>query len=283
MKILKATLLASVATLALASCDSDDAKQTVQYGYDNNITYVTDMSTNSSVVTEGAYYLMDFDLVAGKANIDVTNLRLTLGGSPISLKIQQAAFGQDPETGAVVINVPNAVSVAGGATHNISNFKLSQSMAFIPTLGDTGVYYSISFDLDNQYKIVAVQRAAFLPGTTTITSNADGSVIKSDKRPFYSYVLDRDKMTADVTVYSLDDKNKIYNQLGFEKLPFTLNANGIMINVEDDVTAKQPSSTATPFVAKAISMDSRYNSSTQIRIQTEENLITASLSYRPQK
>lgn len=280
MKIIKSSLLTLVAAAALSSCSSGDPQQTVQYGYDNNITYVTDMTTNTAVSTEGAYYIMKFDLIAGKADINITNLRLTVGGSPISLSIEQATYGQDKDTGAIVVNVPNAVSVSGGTSHNISNFKLSQSMAYISAIGQTAIYYGVSFELDNQYKVVAVPRSAFLPGSTIITRNSDGSVVNSSNRPYYSYVLDRDKSTATVTVYNLDDKEKIYPQLAFENLPYKLTGNGIEINVEGDITAKQLSSTATPFVAKAISVDSHYDSSTMLRIQTADNLITASLSYK---
>lgn len=282
MKIIKTFLLTFVAVFALASCDSDDPSQTVQYRYSNNITYVTDYTTNASASTEGAYYLMDFDLISGKVNIEITNLRLTLGGSPVSLKIEQASFGQDKDTGAAVVNVPNATSVIGGVSHDISNFRLSQSNAYFSAVGQVGTYYAISFELDNQYKVVAVAKSAYLPGSTIITANADGSVVNSSNRPYYSYVLDRDKSTATVAVYYLDDKNKMYPELAFENLPYTLTDRGIIINVEDDVTAKQPSSTASPFVAKAISMESHFDSSTQIRIMTEDNLITASLSYRAQ-
>lgn len=283
MKFLKTTLLTFVATVALASCDSGDPEQTMQYIYNNDITYVTDLSTSTSVSLEGAKYVMDFDLVNGKANIEISNLRLSPLASTMTLKIDQATYKQDSETGAIVINVPNATSVVGGASHNISNFKLSQSLAYIEALGQTAVYYSISYTVDGQYSVVAVQKSAILPGTTTITSNADGSSVGTSKRAYYSYSLDRDKSTATVSAYSLDYKGKYYTALSFENLPYTITDRGISINYEGDVTAKQPTSTATPFVAKAVSLDSRYDSSTQIRIMTDENLITASLSFRPQK
>lgn len=282
MKILKTFLLTFVATFALTSCSSDDPKQTVQYGYDNNITYVANRADNTSSVSAGAYYIMNYDLISSKADVDIKNLRLTPGGDGINLRIEKAAFGQDKETGATVINVPNATSVIGGVSHTITDFKLSQSMVYISALGQASVYYSISFQLDNQYNVVAVQRSAYLPGSTTITRNSDGSVVNNSSRPYYSYVLDREKSTADVTVYYLDDKEKVYPQLTFEKLPYTLTDRGISINVEGEFTAKQLTPTATPFVAKAISMDSRYDSSTIIRIMTDNNLITASLSYRAQ-
>lgn len=283
MKIIKTSLLTIVAALALTSCDSGDPKQTVQYGYDNNITYVTDLTDNTTATTEAAYYIMDFDMISGKANVDISNLRLTAGGSPIRLKIEQATYGQDKETGAIVINVPNATSTVGGTSHTISNFKLSQSMAYIQSLGQSSIYYAVSFELDGRYNVVAVQKAAYLPGSTTITRNSDGSVVNNTNRTFYSYELDRDKSTARVTAYYLDDKENIYPQLAFENLPFTLTSRGIEINVEEEITAKQLTTTATPFVATAISLDSRYDSSTLLRIRTADNLITASLSYRAQK
>lgn len=280
MKLLKTLLLSFVFALTLASCDSDDAKQTVQYSYNNSITYVTDLTTNQSQSLEGARYIIDFDLVSGKANVDISNLYLTLGGNPTRLKIEQAAFKQDNQTGALVINVPNATSVVGGTSHNISNFRLSQSMVYIGALGQTAVYYAVSFDVDSRYSVVAVQGAAYFPGTTTISSTADGSNVAESSRTFYSYQLNRQKGEATVTVYALDDKKHFYTELSFENLPYTLTAQGIRINVENDVTAKQPSASATPFVAKAISMDSRYDTSTQIRILTDDNLIVGSLSYR---
>lgn len=86
MKIIKTSLMTIVAALALTSCDSGDPKQTVQYGYDNNITYVTDRTDNTTATTEAAYYIMDFDVISGKANVDISNLRLTAGGSPIRLR-----------------------------------------------------------------------------------------------------------------------------------------------------------------------------------------------------
>lgn len=269
--------------MALASCGSDDNEHTVQYIYNNDITYVTDLSTNTSVSLEGAKYVMNFDLINGKADIEISDLRLTPLASAMTLKIDQATFKLDTETGARVVNLPNVTSVVGGTSHSISNFKLSQSMAYIEALDGVAVYYSISYTVDGQYSVVAVQKLAILPGTTTITSNADGSSVGTSKRAYYTYSLDRDKSTATVSAYSLDYKGKYYTQLAFENLPYTITDRGISINYEGDITAKQPVSTATPFVAKAISLDSRYDSSTQIRIMTDENLITASLSFRPQK
>lgn len=282
MKFLKTTLLTLVATFALASCDTDDPEQTLQYTYSNDITYVTDISTNTSVALDGAKYVIDFDLVNGKADIEISNLRLSPLASAMTLKIEQATYRQDSETGAIVVTVPNATSVIGGSSHNIGNFKLSQSLYYIESLGQTAVYYSISYTVDGQYNVVAVQRSSFLPGTTAITSNADGSSVGNSKRTYYSYSLNREKSTATVSVYSLDYNGKYYTELAFEDLPYTLSSSGININYEGDITAKQSVSAATPFVAKAISLDSRYDSSTQIRILTDENLITASLSFRPQ-
>ncbi|MDE6317036.1 MAG: hypothetical protein K2L73_01385 [Muribaculaceae bacterium] len=281
MKIIKTTLLALTATFALASCDSD-TKEVVQYGYDSDITYVTDYATNTSVSTTGAAYTMEFDLVNAKASVEIKNLRVSEDASPITLRIEQAAFGYSSETGATVINLPNAVSVVDGVSHTISNFKLSQTMAYITALGNTATYYSISFELDNQYSIIAVQRGAYLPGTTVITDAADGTVVETTSRPYYFYALDQKEGTATITVNGIKVDDVTYNELRFDNLPYTLTPGGIRINVDEDVTAKQLTSTGKPFVAKAISMDSHYDGATQIRILTDNNLITASLSYRVQ-
>lgn len=280
MKFIKSTLLAFVAVFAMTSCNSDDPKQTVQYNFSNDITYVTDLNAGTSQALEGAQYIMDFDLVNATANIEITNLRLTLGGSPIRLKIEDAAYTQNAQTGAITVNVPNAVSIIGGATHNISNFKMSQTMAYIAAMGQTAVYYTASFNVDNQYSVTAVQQAVFLPGTTTYTS-LTGEPLSQSNRTYYSYVLNRENSTATVTAYSLELNSKFYTQLTFENLPCTITATGITINYQGEITAKQPMASATPFTATAISMDARYDSSTQIRILTDEGMITASLSYRP--
>ncbi|MCM1293824.1 MAG: hypothetical protein NC230_09655 [Bacteroides sp.] len=280
MKIFKSTLLAFVAIFAMTSCNSDDPKQTVQYGFSNDFSYVTDLNAGTTQSLEGAQYIMDFDLVNGTVNIDVTNLRLTLGGTPIRLKLENVAYTQNAQTGAVVVNVPNAVSIIGGTTHNLSNFKLSQSTAYIAALGQTAIHYTASFTVDNQYSVTAVQQAVFLPGTTTYTSPA-GEPLSQSNRSYYSYVLNREKSTATVTAYALELNSKYYTQLTFEDLPYTVSSTGISINFQGEITAKQPMVSATPFTATAISMDARYDTSTQIRILTDEGMLTASLSYRP--
>lgn len=281
MKIIKTSLLTLAAAFALVSCDSD-TKETVQYGYDSDITYVTDFINNTTESTPGAAYIIDLDMVNAKANIDITNLKVSEEASPMHLRIEQAAFGYNNETGATVINLPNAVSVVNGVSHTISNFRLSQTMAYITALGNTATYYSISFELDNQYSIVAVQRGAFLPGTTVITDNADGSVVETTSRPYYYYALDYEKGTATIAANGIRIDNVTYTELRFENLPYTLTPTGIRINVEEDVAAKQLTATGKPFVAKSISMDSHYDGATQIRILTDNNLITANLSYRLQ-
>lgn len=278
MKLFKTTLVAIAAILGMTSCNTDESTQKVQFGYNDNITFVTDLTTGTMTDTESAYYVMEFDYISGKAEIDITNLRLTQGGSPLHLKIQHATFGGDEEAGGLVVNVPNADSTVGGATHHISNLRIVQSWAYFSALGQQEAYYQISFELDNQYKIVAVEKSSLLPGTTTITNSADGEVIKSNSKPYYYYALDRDKRTATLKVYYLDDTEHIYPELVFENLPYTMSDRGISINVEGEIKAKQLSTASTPFVAKAISMDSRYNSATMIRILTDEYMVTASLS-----
>ena len=278
MKLLKTTIAAVAAILGMTSCSSDEPTQKVQFGYNDNITLVTDMATNTTIDTEGAYYVMEFDYISGKAVIDISNLRLTTGGSPIKLRIENAPFGGDEETGAVEISVPNADSSIGGSTHHISNLRILQSWAYFAAINQQEAYYQISFVLDNQYKVVAVEKSSLLPGTTTITNAADGTVIKSDNKPFYYYALDRDKRTATLKVYYLNDTEHIYSELAFENLPVTIDEHGISISVEGNIEAKQLSNAATPFVAKAISVESRYNSATLVRILTDEYMVTASLS-----
>lgn len=263
----------------MTSCDSGESKQTVQYGFSNDFSYVTDLNDNSSYALEGAQYTLDFDLVNATATIDISNLRLTLGGSPIKLKIEDAAFTQNAQTGAVTVNVPNATSIVGGTTHNLSNFKMSQYMSYINALGQTAVYYTATFTVDNRYSVTAVQQAVYLPGTTTYTSPT-GEILSRSERTYYSYTLNRENGTANVGVYALDINGKYYSQMTFEDLPYSVSSTGITINFEGEITAKQPASTATPFTATAISMDARYDTSSQIRILTDTGLITASLSYR---
>lgn len=266
------------ATFALTSCDSDDNEQTIQYGYDYNISYVTDLNANTVLGTEieGANYIIEYDLINGKAEVTITNLRLTAGGSPISLRIEDATYNY--VNGATVISVPNATSLLGG-THTISNFKLSQAMIGIEKMGKVVVYYSISYTVDNRYQVVAVQEHAYLPGTTTVTMNSTGNQILTSKDPYYEYDLDRDTGTADITAYWLSNDKTTYWELEFEDIPYTMTPYGIKIDAEGTFTAEQTSTGSAPFVAKAISMDSRFDGSTVLRIMTDDYLYTASLSY----
>lgn len=281
MKLIKTLLITLVATFSLASCNSNDAKQTVQYRHLNNISYVTDLTTNESQMLQGAVYTLDFDLIAGKAAIDISNLFLTLGGAPQHVIIESTPYKED-SNGAIVVSVPNTTSLVGGMTHNISNFRLSQNMAFIPALGQTAVYYAVSFEIDGKYSVTAVQSAAYFPGQTLITPTAEGTTPANSNRTFYSYLLNREKGTATLSVYALDCNGKYYHELDFEELPFTVNSLGININAEGNFTAKQPSGVTsdTPFVAKSIIMDSRYDTSTRVRILTDDCLIDGTLSYR---
>lgn len=280
MKIFKTIMLSMAATLALTSCDSDDNEQTIQYGYDYNVSYVTDLNANTMLGTEldGAKYIMDFNLTEGTADVTITGLRLSADSSPISLRIQNATF--DYVNGATVINVPNATSVYGG-THSITNFKYSQSMKSIEKFGRISVYYSISYTVDNRYNVVAVQEDAYLPGTTVVTSTASGDQLDSSTAPYYNYDLDYDTNTADVSAYWLYDGETTYYDLEFDDLPYKLTPYGIEINVEGNFTAEQSNAGATPFVAKAIYMNSRYDGTTEIRILTEDKVFTANLSFAP--
>lgn len=281
MKILKSSLIAFGCMMALTACDTDDPKNTIQYGYSNNVTYVTSLEDNSTSVLEGAHYILDFDLTNSKANVNISNLRLTPGGSSIHLRIEEASFGVDGQTGAVVINVPSTTSVTGGNTHTISNFKLSQTSTYIAALGQSVIYYSTSYIVDNKYSVVAVQSSAYLPGTTVITSTTDASNVKNSDRTFYSYVLNREKGTATVGVYALDLNGKYYSQMAFEDLPYSITAAGININRTEEVTAKLTGTSET-FVAKSLSMNSRFDGTTQINILTEDYRINANLKVRYQ-
>lgn len=278
MKIFKTIMLSIVATFALTSCDTDN-EQTVQYIYDYSVSYITDMNANSALgyQLDGAKYVMDFDLVNGNANVTIFGLALAPDTAPINLKIENATY--KTTNGATVINVPNATSVMGG-THSISNFKFSQTLKGIDNLNRIAVYYSISFTVDNRYKVVAVQEEAYLPGSTIVLNNATGERILSSTDPCYNYDLDDDKGTAELVAFFLSDGEKKYIELEFDNLPYRLTPYGIEINVEGSFTAEQPSSlSTTPFVAKAIYMNSRYDGTTEIRILTEDKSFTANLSY----
>lgn len=282
MKIISSTIIAAVAAMAFASCDSDNSKDIVQYGYDKDVTYVTDLNTNTTTELAGANYILELDLVNAKANVDITNLRLDETGTPVKLRIEQAKLGYNAETGATVITAANAVSVVGGVSHTISNFKLSQTIVYITALGGQTTYYSISYTVDNRYNVTAVQTGAYLPGTTVITDNATGNELAKSTRPYYMYVLDREKSKATLVVYGVTIDNVTYRELSFENLPYSLTPFGISINVDEDVIAKQLTADGKPFVAKAINMQSQYDGATQIRILTDSSLLTASLSYRVQ-
>lgn len=278
MKIFKTIMLSIAATFALTSCDTDN-EQTVQYIYDYSVSYITDMNVNSALgyQLDGAKYVMDFDLINGNANVTIFGLTLAPDTAPINLKIENATY--KTTNGATVINVPNATSVMGG-THSISNFKFSQTLKGIDNLNRIAVYYSISFTVDNRYKVVAVQEEAYLPGSTIVLNNATGEQILSSTDPCYNYDLDDDKGTAELVAFFLSDGEKKYIELEFDNLPYRLTPYGIEINVEGSFTAEQPSSlSATPFVAKAIYMNSRYDGTTEIRILTEDKSFTANLSY----
>lgn len=278
MKIFKTIMLSIAATFALTSCDSEN-EQTVQYVYDYNVSYVTDMNANTTLGTQfdGAKYVMDFDLTEGTVNVSIFGLRLNPTSSPIQLKIENATYKF--VNGATVINVPNATSTFG-ETHSISNFKFSQTMKEIEKMGQIEVYYAISYTVDNRYNVVAVQEEAFLPGSTVVTNNATGEIAYSSSEPYYNYDLDDDNGTAEISAYFLSDGEKKFLDLEFDNLPYRLTPYGIEINVEGSFTAEQPSSmSGTPFVAKAIYMNSRYDGTTEIRILTEDKSFTANLSY----
>lgn len=283
MKLFKSSLIAFGCMMALTACDTDDPKNTIQYGYSNNVTYVTSLEDNSTSVLEGAHYILDFDITNSKADVDITNLRLTPGGSLIRLRIEDASFGLDSQTGAIVINVPNTTSIIGGNTHTISNFKMSQTSTYIAALGQTAVYYSTSYVVDNKYSVVAVQGSAYLPGTTVITSTTDASNVKNSDRTFYSYVFNREKGTATLGVYALDLNGKYYSQVTFENLPYSITAAGILINCPEGATGKIAGTSSTEsLVAKSISMNSRFDGTSQINIVTEDYNISASLKVRYQ-
>ena len=278
MNLIKTSLCTLAAAVMITSCDSDDPKSTYEYQYKSNFSYVTDLQTGAAEVLDAAEYEIEFDVASGAADIVISNLKYSSSKPATKLHIE-STFRQN-ENRALAVNVPSATSVANGYTHQVTDFRLAQSAVQISAVGQMFLFYDISFVLDNRYSVRAVQTHVVLAGKTVITpvGSTEG---KTDRQPFYSYILNPSTSAATLVVYNLSDGKTTYPELQFEKLPFTVGPNGVNINVTDKLTAKQSAATATPFVINGLKLDARYNSSTQIEFATDEITYAAKVSYLP--
>lgn len=278
MNLIKTSLFALAAAVMMTSCDSDDPTSTYVYQYKSDFSYVTDLQTGSTEVLDAAEYDVEFDVASGAADIVVSNLKYSSSKPATKLHIE-STFRQNEER-ALVVNVPSATSVAGSYTHQVTDFHLAQSAVQISAVGQMFLFYDIYYVVDGRYAVRAVQTHVVLAGSTVVTpvGSAEG---KTDRQPFYSYVLNPSTSTADLVIYNLNDGKTTYPQLLFEKLPYSVGANGVSINVTDKLTAKQSASTAKAFVINGLKLDARYNSSTRIEFATDETEYAAKVSYLP--
>lgn len=223
MNLLKTTLLACAASLALTSCldSSDEPTQTVAYSLKYNYSYVTDLTDDSAapVLLAGGEYIFNYNATKRTVTMSVDNLQLTATGSRYSFQISDKPFSVG-EDGVINFKVDNAVSENSALT--ITNLVVRQVGIRINASQDA-MYYDISYVVDGKWNVRVLQRNNVFAGKRTNTKIGSTDKPEESYESSFGYALDLEKKTAIIAITSVRYNNRYFSEINFADLSYKVN------------------------------------------------------------
>lgn len=233
MKKIFGLLLAVMSLGALSACSGSDDETVINYTYNNNYTYTMNTGNNTEYIGGPASYAVKINFTKGTASIAISQLELAANLDPIKLELVDAKFEYD-KYGALVVNVPVFVSTALGQSHEVTSFVFRHVSSTVPWVGIVVDSFDVSYVVDGNYVVRAVQASVMMQGQTEVTDLNNGSK-STQERPLYSYSLNRNSGKAKFTINSLAFGTTTPVEMRLEDVPYTINNKGIVFESTDNI------------------------------------------------
>lgn len=182
MKITK-ILLAALAAIGLTSClDSDGNDQTSTDNLYQVFNLVQDTQTGDIEVIPAVSYTMEFNFTKSTVNFAITGLQVSHSSPAYNVAEMNVKYSLN-EKGEVVFNIPSMTNGVCTVTDLRFRYRMrNMGVNNIPV-------YDITYTVNNNYKVRAVQTATYYFGETETSILGTESVYTTDKT-FYCVVFD---------------------------------------------------------------------------------------------
>lgn len=239
MKINQSILFSSAlfASLALSSCLGDDkGEQKFTFDYSNSINYVTDLTTSTSQVLDGASYNAEVDMVNGTMDMTITKMNVSSNVSPKTIKLDRVPYTFTKE-GATNVKLASYTSSYAGEVNVLTNFDFKVTNRIIPQAGVSSAACTFSTNIDNRYVVRTVQKSTIVLGETEVFDNQEGTKVtyNDNRAPYVYYELKLAERKAKVVIYNVIYGGILQSALTLNDLPYTIDATGVHIDVEGPV------------------------------------------------
>ncbi|MDO4320610.1 MAG: hypothetical protein Q4C34_08545 [Bacteroidales bacterium] len=240
MKIINSIkMLAVMCAMALAftSCfdnnDNNDDELITVHPMHSCYAAVTNIATGETTYSKEMAFALTLNWTTGNASFQFTGLMID-GKNQGILDFKNLAFKSNETTHICSISAPGVTggNQQVGVTSSLTSVELKwlDRLDYGNTILNNSQRYEpmfvFSFVLDNKYRVVGSRQPFLLNGTTTSTSQRDGSSYDNDKSS-YSVALDFDKMTATISITGAQFvANMPAQNMTFPSLPFTIADDG---------------------------------------------------------
>lgn len=245
-------IIAAVAGFAFSSCLGDGSTRITterNLSGSQNFSYITDLQTNEEyIVGTGANYSMSLESTELTFGLYATGLQVKAGGGSYTFRIKDIKYKYD-KFGAIQVSIPNYTDSENNVV--ISDFDLNYQQRSIGYMNMD--IYTMTYTLDNRFKIRVIQTSIFYFGDTEIKEISTSEIKETNRTSYYCIAvdpktLDGKKMDASLWVYNIlipGQKAKTNYNIS-EPLYITYSSNGytlegINVKVFED-GSKTPSS-----------------------------------------
>ena len=217
-------------TVIMTSCFGDSNNTLTQDFSSYCTSYVVDTTTGTTAISNGATYKAKNNIDKGTMTLEVSGLKLP-NGTYMAFTLEDQRYIYN-EKGAIVINVPSAITVMGDMSHTITNLYFEYYSRYLGTQAFPMIV--MNFTIDYQYTTRVIYNPAYYWGTTTITDQEGNVFTNSEQSSFYGVQFDIEKNKAIFGAFNAKfNANMPSMNMTFKDLDYTLSTTSYTVSKDE--------------------------------------------------
>ncbi|MDE7394260.1 MAG: hypothetical protein K2M80_07285 [Muribaculaceae bacterium] len=265
-RIINLSLTLIVIFTALTSClKNEEGDNTFSVAYATNFTRVKTLGSDNAYINQGTVYKLTRDYATNRYSLIVGNFKPNAETKPFNFEVKDLPYQN--VNGKLVItgnNLTATVKENGVEVgHTLNSLRVMISEYMLPGFNRRGESYNFTFTYDNTYTATTVQNEVAVAGSTVITDLTNGEFTEQ-KNAVYSYVLYSETGKARIYINNLRFNNYNYSQIVLKDIPFTVDDNGVSLQMAEEFTPEFESTAAPKFTISNFRMDTNNECSTLV-------------------
>lgn len=265
-RIFNLSLTLLVILTALTSClKNDEGDNTFSVAYATNFTRVKSLDSGNAYINQGTVYKLTRDYATNRYSLTVGNFKPNAETKPFNFEVKDLPYQN--VNGKLVISGSNLTAIVkeNGVEvgHTLNSLRVMINEYMLPGFNRHGESYNFTFTYDNAYTATTIQNEVATTGSTVITDLANGEFTEQNNA-VYSYALYSETGKAQIYIYNLRYNNYNYSQIVLKDIPFTVDDNGVSLQMAEEFTPQFESAAAPKFTISNFRMDTNNECSTLV-------------------